>query len=166
MATFQEIQDEIRDMLDIPDEELTDGQRASMDAYLDELARQEAAKVDSFAQFIKLETERAKAFREESQRLSAKARTSENKIAWLKNRYLETMRSNGLKKVAGNVYTLSARASSAVMVDDLDAIKDDPLYVRVETEYKPDKRVIAEALKSGKIVPGCRLQENYSLQVR
>lgn len=59
MPSFSEIQEEIQNMLEISDEELNDEQKAAMDAYLDELATQEAAKVDGFAQYIKLETARA-----------------------------------------------------------------------------------------------------------
>ncbi len=49
MPTFAEIQEEIRNMLDIPDEELDEDQNAAMDEYLNELAKQESEKIDSFA---------------------------------------------------------------------------------------------------------------------
>ena len=39
MPTFETIQEEIAGMLSIPDDELTDEQRAAMDAYLDELGK-------------------------------------------------------------------------------------------------------------------------------
>ena len=54
MPSFSDIQDEISSMLSIPDEELTDDQRAAMAAYLDELAGQEADKVDAFGSFTGL----------------------------------------------------------------------------------------------------------------
>ena len=77
--TFAQIQEEIRAMLDVPDEELDDAHKALMDAYLDELGQQEADKADSFAQFLKLEGERARLYRDESQRLAAKAQTAERR---------------------------------------------------------------------------------------
>ena len=61
--TFDDIQTEIAAMLDIPDEELTDEQRQVMEDYLDELGVAEAAKVDGFAQFIRLETASAEAMK-------------------------------------------------------------------------------------------------------
>ena len=51
MPSFSNILDEISAMLSIPDEELTDEQRAAMDAYLNDLARAEADKVDAFGSF-------------------------------------------------------------------------------------------------------------------
>lgn len=49
MPTFNEIQQEIAGMLSIPDEELTPEQREAMDAYIDELAKLEADKVDGLS---------------------------------------------------------------------------------------------------------------------
>ena len=52
MPTFNEIQQEITGMLSIPDEEFTPEQRLTMSAYMDELAKIEADKVDGFGQFL------------------------------------------------------------------------------------------------------------------
>ena len=168
MPTFAEIQEEIKNMLDIPDDELDAEQKAAMNAYLDELAKQEADKIDSFAQFIRLESERAEATRKESQRLAARARTAENNIAYLKNRYTDIMLQNGLKKINGAVYTLSVRKSEKVSAPEspegLEALPD--IYKRVKTTVEPDKTTIKEALKGGLAIPGCSLREAYSLQVR
>ena len=54
MPSFVAIQDEISAMLSVPDEDLTDEQRALMCEYLDELGSQEQDKVDAFAQFVTL----------------------------------------------------------------------------------------------------------------
>lgn len=89
--TFAQIQAEITAMLDIPDDELDESQRQAMDAYLEELGIQEAAKIDGFAQFIRLESMRADSLREESRRLAVRAKTAENRIGFLKNHYLEIM---------------------------------------------------------------------------
>lgn len=69
MPTFQQIQEEIASMLSVPDEELTDEQRAAMDAYLDDLGDMESAKVDAFGQFLKIQSSVADACKKESQRL-------------------------------------------------------------------------------------------------
>lgn len=164
MPTFEQIQEEISAMLSIPDEDLTDEQRAAMDAYLNELAGQEADKVDAFGQFLRLETARAKALSEESQRLASKARTSKGRLSWLKSRYLDTMQAVGLRKVSGNVYTLSVRNADAVEIDDAWALPD--LYVRRKEIVEPDKAVLRESLKAGIDVPGARLVKTQSLQVR
>lgn len=113
MPTFNEIQQENRRVLSIPDEELTPEQREAMDAYMDELAKVEADKVDGFGQFLKIQAALADACKEEAKRLIAKAKAAEASLARLKEHYTFTLRSNGLKKVSGNAYTISVRESEA-----------------------------------------------------
>ena len=161
--TFEEIQEEIRNMLDVPDDELDDKHKALMDAYLDELGQQEADKVDSFAQFLKLEAERARLYRDESQRLAAKARTAERRIDYLKEKYLGIMKAHDLKKVKGNIYALSVRKSESVDAPDVWKIPEE--YWR-KSDPEPDKKAIKTALDEGKEVPGARLVVKESLQIR
>lgn len=165
MASLADIETEISSMLSIPDEQLNDEQRAAMDAYLDELAGQEAEKIDSFAAFLRAETARAKYFKEEAQRLSSKAKTAEGRINYLKHQYLCTMQSAGLTKIQGNAYSVSIRQTPSVEVTDVDSLDD--MYCRiVPAKREPDKKLIAEALKGGMTIPGCRLTHNDSLQIR
>ena len=116
MATFAQIQAQIESMLSIPDDMLTDEQRTTMDAYLDELGQQEADKVDAFGQFLRLQTARAEAMKEEAKRLSAAAKCIENRLERLKLYYVGVLRVNKLQRVSGNVYTLSTRKSERVEV--------------------------------------------------
>lgn len=165
MPTFETIQEEIAGMLSIPDDELTDEQRAAMDAYLDELGKQEANKVDAFGQFLRVQSATADACKKEAQRLASKSRTAEARIDWLKAKYLDIMHSNALRKVQGNAYTLSVRESDAVAVPtDLTALPE--IYLRRKESVEADKAAIKEALKAGQVIPGCELRKSYSLQVR
>ena len=164
-VTFEHIEEEIRNMLDIPDDELTEEQRQAMDAYLNDLGNQEADKVDRFAAFIREEAAHAKFLKEESQRLASKARTAEGRISFLKAKYLGILQEHGVEKVKGNAYSLSIRHTPTVFVED-DAVLDD-LYCRViPAKREPDKRVILEALKGGVEIPGCRMVQSDSLQIR
>lgn len=165
MPTFNEIQQEIAGMLSIPDEELTPEQREAMDAYMDELAKVEADKVDGFGQFLKIQSALAEACKEEARRLAAKARTAESRLAWLKEHYTIALRENGLKKVSGNAYTISVRETEAVAVTARTEELPE-LYRRTKTTVEPDKSTIKEALKGGLTIPGCALVKAYSLQVR
>ena len=165
MSTFANIQEEINNILEIPDEELTEEQRAAVEEYLNELGQQEASKVDGFAQFVRLEEARAKAMKEEAKRLTARAKTAEGHIAYLKSRYLDIMSSNGLRKVQGNAYVLSVRESKAVVVpEDLSGL--DEIFLRRKEVVEADKAVIKEALAAGQSIPGCELRTNYSLQIK
>ena len=165
MLSLQNIEEEISLMLSIPDADLSEEQRTAMDSYLDELAGQEADKIDSFASFIRAESARAKYYREEAQRLSSKARVAEERIGFLKHRYLSTMQSAGLTKIQGNAYCVSIRHTPSVEVDDVDKLDD--LYCRIiPARREPDKKILSEALKGGTVIPGCRLVTNDSLQIR
>ena len=173
MPTFAEIQEEIRNMLEIPDEELTPEQQATMDTYLNELASQEAKKVDSFAQYMKLESASAEALEAESKRLAERAKAKKNGLARLKNYYLHVMAANGLKKVSGEVYTLSTRRNESV-----EAPKDQeqleklfelfPDFVNCKVEFSANKIELKKALKEFPQIPipGCYLKESFSLLIR
>lgn len=167
MATFEGIQEEISSMLSVPDEELTDEQRAAMSAYLDELADQEAAKVDSFAQFFRLETARAEAMKEESKRLAARAKTVSNRLDYLRGLYAGIMLEHGLKKVKGSAYEITLAKSERVEVPVYtDGLPPEFVRVRVEETREPDKIAIKAAIKEGREVPGCTLKTIYRVQVK
>jgi hypothetical protein len=161
--TFSQIQDEIRNMLDVPDDELTDEQREVMCSYLDELGGQEADKVDAFGSFIRLESARAEALKAEAQRLANKARTSANRIAFLKAKYLDAMQRNGLRQVRGQVYALSIRSTDVVTITN--EVMLPKRFVVEKTTIMPDKLAIKDALKKGEDIPGAILDKSYSLRV-
>lgn len=167
MPSFEHIQEEIANMLAIPDEELDEEQRQLMDAYLNELAGQESSKVDGFAQFIKIQTAYADACREEAKRLAAKADIASRRLDWLKNSYLQTMQTHGIRKIVGNAYSLSIRETEAVDVLDLEALKKaNPALVKTRITENPDKMAIKAAIKAGGVIPGAELVKRASLQVR
>ncbi|MBQ9407430.1 MAG: siphovirus Gp157 family protein [Desulfovibrio sp.] len=165
MPTFEQIQFEIANMLDVPDEELDEEQRKEMNEYLDMLASQEANKVDGFAAFIKEETARVTFLKDESRRLADKAKIAERRMAFLKSRYLQIMQEHGLQRIKGNIYTLSIRRSQSVEVDNVETLDD--FYCRiVPARREADKKIIGEYLKGGGNLDGCRLVESNSLQIR
>lgn len=171
MPSFKSIQEEISSMLSVPDDELTPEQRAAMDTYLDDLGRMEADKVDAFGQFLRLEQDRVDALKQESSRLSARAKAAQKRIDGLKNHYLVSMQTAGVSKIRGDVYVISLRKSQQVQApEDAAALEKlwekDPVFVRRKVDFQPDKAAIKEAIAAGMMVDGCSLRENYSLQIR
>ena len=164
MSTCAALQHEIATMLDTPDEDLTPEQREAMDSYLNDLAGQEAAKVDSFAAFVREQSARAEHLKAEAQRIAAKGRAIERKLDGLKAHYLHPMQAAGLSRVAGETYTLTTRKSSRVEVADVAALPE--AYRVTKTEITADKKAIAAALKAGETVHGARLVDGVSLQIR
>ena len=163
MPSFSQIQEEVRAMLDIDESELTDEQKETLCAYLDELGDQEQAKVDAFAQFVRMESARAEALKAEAARLASKARTAANRISYLKNRYLDAMQRNGLTNVRGQVYALSVRATDVVTITN--EVMLPKRFVVEKTTIMPDKLAIKDALKKGEDIPGAILDKSYSLRV-
>ena len=163
MPTFTDILDEISNMLDIPDEELTAEQQAAMDAYLNELASQEAAKIDAIGQFFRIESARAEALKKEASRLAARAKSAQGRIDFMRMRYLQALQGAGLQKVRGEIYTMSIRTSDVVQITN--ALELPKQYVMEKTEIVPDKNAIKEAIKEGQEVPGAQLAKSYSLRV-
>ena len=164
MSTFTAIEEEISGMLAIPDEELDEEQRAEMDRYLDELAQAESDKVDGVCGWMTAELARAEACKKEGDRLRAKAKTIESRIAWLKHRYAETMLGHGVKKIKGEVYSISTRTTQATDIADESAIPAQYRIEKVVTDI--DKRSILADLKAGKEIPGARLVERTSISYR
>lgn len=164
MPSLYSIEQEIAAMLELADEDLTPEQQSAMDQYLNDLAGQEADKVDAFAGFIREQAARAEFLKAEAQRIAAKGRAIERKIDGLKSHYLRIMQAHGLSRVAGATYTLSTRKSSRVDVPDVAALPD--AYKVTKTEVSPDRKAIAAALKAGEAVPGASLVEGFSLQIR
>lgn len=168
MPTLDEILTEIELMLDTPNDSLTDEQRAAMDAYLDELAALEADKVDAWSRFLRSAEARAKACKEEAARLTAKAKGIESRLLASKGRLLESMQRRGLKKLSGDVYSISTRKTTRVEVaPEAYGILEEFGFAKVIPEQiQPDKVQIAKELKAGHALPGCKLVESQSLQVR
>jgi flagellar biosynthesis GTPase FlhF len=79
VPSLAHIQEEISNMLSIPDEELTPEQQAVMAEYLTELAEQEEAKIDGFVSFLRAEQAKANWKKEEAKRLNVAAKAIENK---------------------------------------------------------------------------------------
>jgi hypothetical protein len=114
---------------------------------------------------VKIQTGIAEACKAEADRLAKKAKAVTNKINFLKNFYLDTMRLKSVKKISGEVYTISIRESKKVAVTfDLSQIPE--LYLRRKEEVEADKQTIKEALKDGIKIPGCELVPSYSLSIK
>lgn len=164
MPKLANIMEEIENMLSVPDEELTEEQQAIMAEYLDELAQQEADKIDGFVAFVRNALARANFQREEARRLNASAKAIENKIDRFKDYYRGVMQAHGVKKIQGKVYSASIRSTACVSVDNEALIPDE--WWNVKTTREPAKAEILRALKRGEVIPGCSVGQSYSLIAR
>ena len=174
LPSFSAIQEEIQNILETYDSsdndlgeysmQLNEEQQAELDVYLEMLGTQEAEKVDGFAQFLRMSESRQAALKAEADRLDKRAKSLESTRKYLKMRYLQIMEKHGLKKVSGSTYTLSRRSTKCVQIINEKDIPDGLWREKVTRE--PAKQDIMELLKIGKEVPGCKLAESISLQVK
>lgn len=174
LPSFANIQDEIQNILDTFDSpendlteystELNDAQKQELDDYLTLLAEQESDKVDGFGQYLLMQKKKMEDLKEESSRLAQRAKSIDNTCNYLKTRYLQIMEKHGLKKVQGKLYTLSRRCSKVVVIEDEKLLPQELWREKVTRE--PMRQDIKALLSVGKKVPGCRLGESVSLQVR
>lgn len=161
MATFQDIQHEIQNIMDL-DTELNEEQSKAWYEYMEELKEQRADKIDAFVSMLRLSMKRVKGLREEAQALLSWARAIENRADSLKQHYFFVMTGANLTKVNGNKHCISIRNTKSVQVDDVDALPTE--YKKITVEAR--KSDIKKALESGKAIPGCSIVENQSLNIR
>ena len=161
--TLYEIDNAIREVLEsaadpetgeLVDEEL-------LEQY-DKLIMDRDQKVENIGLFIKNLEADAKAIKEESKNLAARAKAAENKAEHLRN-YLEFCL--GGEKFQTPRLSVSFRHAKKVEVDPdmLDAIPEQ--YLRFK-DPEPDKKAIGDALKAGEEIPGCGLVDSVSLIIK
>ncbi len=106
----------------------------------------------------------AAAAKAEAARCSARAKRFESQIAQIESRVLAIMAANGLKRLEGNVSTLSSRACPvSVVIDRLEAIPYEYLRSPAIPADVPDKRAIGDAWKKGIAVAGTHIAASERL---
>lgn len=102
--------------------------------------------------------------KEELDRLTKLKKSKESKMKNLKEYLVTTMESLNKSKIETDLGVYGLRRSSKVDIFNADLIPDG--YIREKREVSFDKKSIGSDLKSGKLIEGARIVENYSLQLR
>lgn len=121
-------------------------------------------KIENVVLWIKENKALAEAIKAEKQELAKRQQVLENKNEQLK-RYLD-MVLNGQKFQTAKV-SVSYRKSTSVDVDITELMKYDACdnYLRYK-DPEPDKTAIKEVLQHGLELPGCKLVEKNSVQIK
>jgi hypothetical protein len=122
-------------------------------------------KIENTAMYIKNKIAYLSALKAEAEMFKSRAVTVENDIKRCKN-YLDTIL-NGEKFETVNC-KISWRKSSSVELT-VDPIKLPPEYFNTKTEYKADKKKIAnkiKSLKEGETFEGAIIKQNRSLTIK
>lgn len=139
----------------------------AIDAWLAEAHANLKAKADNYCGLIQELSARAKARKEESDRLATRARVDENAAKRLKDRLQFFLEAHDIPKLETARFKLSVQANGGVapLILDVpaDQVPEDFCKVRVE----PDNKTIREALDAGKALPFAHLgQRGTSLRIR
>ena len=95
----------------------------------------------------------------EIKRLQDRKRVLSNRKEHIREYLRTNMESTGISKISCPLFTITlVKGRESVVVDDQDKLPDE--LVKVETSIKPDKPAISKQLKSGKEVPGARLERS------
>jgi len=143
--------------------ELAEGEvTPELEEALDRLESSAEGKIMAIRNIIKNEEFRLEAIKQETGRLRAMKKSSENKIEWLKN-YLMTCIERMGGKYDGTTFKLGIGESTSVEAD-LERLPE--LYRRTKVIVEADKEAIKEHLKvPGTTIPGATLVHKYYLRM-
>lgn len=115
------------------------------------------AKVEQLLSIIKNQQYYAAALKEESSKLSARAKAAESKVDSIKQYIIKCMSTIDKKSITAGVQSLTVRKPSvSVEIENSDLVPIE--YVQYETVAKVDKNAIKLKLKSGAAIPGVHLK--------
>ena len=165
MPNLEEIHQEMENIFDAS-KELSDEeqQQAALD-YLEQLALQEADKVDAIG-FVDRKSKSEVAFlKEEETRIRSRRQALEKRLAHFKVYLRDLMLKRGLKKIKGQHTTIFLRDTTSVhlLVPDQDLPEG---FRKRRVEYKADKPAIKKALSAGELVPGAELVTSTGINIR
>lgn len=164
MATLYEIDERLNNIFLTEEGTAVDGSTGEVldSQALDDLQMEKWDKVDALCRFIKnLQSDIAQ-YKEESDRLTARAKATQKKLDSL-TAYL-AMHLEAGKKADVPSAQIRWRKSVTVSIPDENMI---PMrFMKQVITTKPDKLAIKELLKAGKTVPGASLEEKQNLSIK
>jgi hypothetical protein len=163
MRALYEINQDILDCVDAETGEILDSEK------LDALQMERDQKLEGVSLWVKDLTAEASAVKEEADKLTARKRALDNKIAALKSWLLIALDGGKLKTPRCNVYqTHSQRVAVAdeeKLIEFLKTLEEPERFLRFrEPELRKDE--IKKALKEDYYIPGASLEETESVVIK
>ena len=125
-------------------------------------------KVDSLASWVKELTADSEGIGAEIKRLQERKKSKDATIERVKSAILKAMETTGVNKVETPRNKVTTRKSSHVEVVDINALMESDYaeeYLRY-SEPSVNKNAVSKALKEGKVVAGCVLEETVSVSLK
>ena len=119
-------------------------------------------KVENTAKVIKNKEASKKLIKEEIDRLTARYKSLDNDVVWLKRSMQKAFKITGHEKVKGLLFTVYMAKNQPSVIVDEDLLPKKYFVIA----KKPDKNAIKELLNAGKKIKGATLQESRSLRIK
>jgi hypothetical protein len=144
--------------LDLPPEVVADT--------LESLSGDLQVKAENVAHMVRSMEADASAVKQWAKDATDRAKVLEGRAESLRDYLQRCMEATGIERIEGPGIVLSFRKSSAVVIDEPGLVPS--LFMRQpETPPPaPDKKLIADAIKAGKEVPGAHIEQRRSLQIK
>ena len=120
------------------------------------------SKAEAYGATISEYDAQAEACTQEIKRLQAFKKTCENVSKRMKERISDAMMTFDKDKVTAGTFRFTFRKSTSVAIDDESLIPEQ--YFKVERTLS--KKELSDALKSGAMIAGARLEQKQTLQMR
>lgn len=124
-------------------------------------------KAINVAMFIRNLEASAAAIKQAESDMSDRRKAQEKKAQVMKEYLKDNMQACGKIKIESPYFALTIKKNpSAVVIDDAGAIPSELYTYPVAPEPFPDKKAIAEAIKSGLVVNGAHLEQAERLEIK
>ena len=134
-----------------------------VNAKLEELEFDRAAKIENIALYIKNMESLVVSLKAEEKALADRRRAREKRIENLKNYLTSSMVAANENGIETSKVCISFRKSESVVVNE--ALLDQK-YFNEKVTYTPDKTAIKKALKDGATIDGAYIETKQNLQIR
>lgn len=145
--------------LDLPEEVVADT--------LEGLSGELEVKAQNVVAFARHLEKTAEAMKEAEAEMAKRRKAVEARVERIKRYVLDCMQSNGIQKIECPWFSISiAKNPPAVEIEDERMIPSEYFVVPPPPPPQVDKKLIAQALKEGKDVPGAKLRQGVRLAIR
>jgi hypothetical protein len=143
--------------LDLPPEVVADT--------LESLSGELDAKAQSVAYMVRSIEADAASMKEWAKTATERAKAAEGRATALREYLARCMDATGIEKIEGAGVKLSFRKSSAVVIDGAELIPAEYMRTPEPPPPAPDKKLIGDAIKAGKDVPGASIKQRRTLVI-
>lgn len=132
---------------------------------LEGLSGELETKAQSVAFMVRSIEADAASMKEWARSANDRASAAMNRAESLREYIARCMQSTGMTKIEGPGVKLSFRKSSAVVIDGADLIPAEFMRQAEAPPPAPDKKALAEAIKSGRAILGAHIEVRQSLHI-